>query len=42
VAVARSAHVELAGVKRCYKAEGFGEAEIHTVIPDHGIAAKVG
>jgi hypothetical protein len=42
VAVARSAHVELAGVKRCYKAEGFGEAEIHTVIPDHGAAAKVG
>lgn len=40
VAVARSAHVELAGVKRCYKAEGFGEAEIHTVIPDHGGGAQ--
>lgn len=40
VAVARSAHVELAGVKRCYKAEGFGEAEIHTVIPDHGTGAQ--
>jgi hypothetical protein len=41
VAVARSAHVELAGVKRCYKAESFSEAEIHTVIPDRSAPKAV-
>lgn len=35
-ALARSAHMELAAVKRLYKAEGFTEAEIHSVIPDRG------
>jgi hypothetical protein len=33
-AAARAAHIELAKVKRVYKAEGFSEAEIHSVIPD--------
>jgi hypothetical protein len=33
-AVARSAQVKLSGLKRVYKARGFSEAEIHTVIPD--------
>lgn len=35
-AVARSSQRELAALKRLYKAEGFSEAEIHTVIPDAG------
>jgi hypothetical protein len=33
-AVARSAHVELARLKRYWKSEGISEADIHTVIPD--------
>ncbi|HSN98822.1 MAG TPA: hypothetical protein VLS89_11075 [Candidatus Nanopelagicales bacterium] len=33
-AVARSAAIELGHLKRLYKAEGFSETEIHTVIPD--------
>lgn len=33
-AVARSAGIELANLKRMYKAEGFSESDIHTVIPD--------
>jgi len=34
--MARSSQRELAALKRLYKAEGFTEAEIHTVIPDAG------
>ncbi len=33
-AVARAAQIELAGLKRRYRADGLGEVEIHTVIPD--------
>jgi hypothetical protein len=33
-AVAQSARMELAHLKRLYKAEGFSEADIHGVIPD--------
>jgi hypothetical protein len=33
-ALARSLAMELAKLKRLYKAEGFSEAEIHAVIPD--------
>lgn len=33
-AVARSAAIELANLKRLYKAEGFSESDIHSVIPD--------
>ena len=35
-AVARASQRELAALKRLYKAEGFSEADIHTVIPDAG------
>lgn len=34
VAVGRNIQVQLAALKRAYKAEGFSEADIHTVIPD--------
>jgi len=34
LALGKVTHAELAGLKRFYKAEGFSEAEIHTVIPD--------
>ena len=34
VALAHSSQIALAHLKRSYRAEGFGEAEIHTVIPD--------
>ena len=34
-AVAQCARMELAHLKRLYKAAGFSEADIHTVIPDH-------
>lgn len=34
-ALARSAQISLAHLKRLYRAEGFSEAEVHTVIPDH-------
>jgi hypothetical protein len=34
-ALAHSAQIALAHLKRLYRAEGFSEAEIHTVIPDH-------
>jgi hypothetical protein len=34
-ALAHSAQIALAHLKRLYRAEGFTEAEIHTVIPDH-------
>lgn len=33
-ALAHSAQIALAALKRLYRAEGFSEAEIHTVIPD--------
>jgi len=33
-ALARSAQMELVGLKRMYKAKGFRETEIHAVIPD--------
>lgn len=33
-ALAHSAQIALAHLKRLYRAEGFSEAEIHTVIPD--------
>lgn len=33
-ALARVAHSNLSALKRAYKAEGFSETEIHTVIPD--------
>lgn len=36
-AIARAAQMELVNVKRRYKAEGFSEADIHTVIPDRPI-----
>lgn len=39
-AVAKSAYVELVHLKRLYKAAGFGETEIHTVIPDRGRARR--
>ncbi len=32
--LARAAQIELNQLKRLYKAEGFNEADIHTVIPD--------
>ena len=34
-AIAHSAQMELAHLKRLYKAAGFSEADIHSVIPDH-------
>lgn len=34
-AVAHTAQIALAHLKRLYRAEGFTEAEIHAVIPDH-------
>jgi hypothetical protein len=37
-AVARSAGIELANFKRVLKANGFSEAEAHTIIPDRGAA----
>ncbi len=33
-AIAHSAQIELANLKRMYKAQGFSEADIHSVIPD--------
>ena len=33
-AIAHSAQMELAHLKRLYKAQGFSEAAIHSVIPD--------
>jgi hypothetical protein len=33
-ALGKVVHAELTSLKRLYKAEGFSEAEIHTVIPD--------
>ena len=33
-AIAHSAQMELANLKRLYKAAGFSEADIHSVIPD--------
>lgn len=36
-AMARSIAMELAHLKRLYKAEGFTEADIHTVIPDRPV-----
>lgn len=39
-AVARSGALELANLKRLYKAQSFSEAEIHTVIPSHARARK--
>jgi hypothetical protein len=40
-AVARSAQLELAHLKRLYKAAGLSEADIHTVIPEHGRKKRV-
>ncbi|MEP7120380.1 MAG: hypothetical protein ABJE95_05710 [Byssovorax sp.] len=37
-AVARSAGIELATFKRMLKANGFSEADTHTIIPDRGQA----
>lgn len=34
-AIGHSAQMELAHLKRLYKAAGFSEADIHSVIPDH-------
>jgi hypothetical protein len=34
-ALARVAQMQLANLKRVYKAQGFSEADIHAVIPDH-------
>lgn len=34
IALGRVAHSNLAALKRAYKAEGFSEPEIHSVIPD--------
>ncbi len=34
-AIARCAQMEIANLKRLYKAAGFSEADIHSVIPDH-------
>jgi hypothetical protein len=34
IALVQSAQIALAHLKRLYRAEGFSEAEIHTVIPD--------
>jgi len=39
-AVAHAARMELGHLKRLYKAEGFSEADIHTVIPDRPRATK--
>jgi hypothetical protein len=39
-ALATTAQVQLAGLKRLYKVERFSEAEIHSVIPDRPPAAK--
>jgi hypothetical protein len=39
-ALARSAQTELAHLKRLYKANGFSEAEIHSVIPHHARARR--
>jgi pyruvate/2-oxoglutarate dehydrogenase complex dihydrolipoamide acyltransferase (E2) component len=39
-ALAAGAQVELANLKRIYKAERFSEADIHTVIPDRPSTAK--
>jgi hypothetical protein len=32
--IARTAHIELAKLKRYWKSEGLSEADIHAVIPD--------
>jgi hypothetical protein len=39
-AVVTSAQAALTNVKRLYKAAGFSEADIHTVIPDRPLPAK--
>jgi len=39
-AVAQSARMQLAQLKRVYKAEGFSEADIHSVIPDRPRSTK--
>jgi len=39
-ALARVAQMQLANLKRVYKAEGFSEADIHAVIPDHPRSRK--
>jgi hypothetical protein len=39
-AVAQSARMQLAQLKRIYKAEGFSEADIHSVIPDRPRSTK--
>lgn len=41
-AVARSAHLELAKLKRYWKSEGLSEADIHSVIPDRPRSYGVG
>lgn len=41
-AVARSAHFELAKLKRYWKSEGLSEADIHAVIPDRPRSYGVG
>jgi len=40
VALAKVIHSELSNLKRLYKADGFSEAEIHTVIPDRPSKSK--
>ncbi|AKF04289.1 hypothetical protein DB32_001438 [Sandaracinus amylolyticus] len=40
VALGRVAHAGLASLKRAYKANGFSEAEIHSVIPDRPASRK--
>jgi len=39
-AIAQSARMQLAQLKRIYKAEGFSEADIHSVIPDRPRSSK--
>jgi hypothetical protein len=41
MSLGRSCQMELANLKRRYKAEGFSEPEIHLVIPDHPRVAAV-
>ncbi len=40
VALGRSAHAALAGLKRVWKADGSSEAEIHAIIPDRPASKK--
>jgi hypothetical protein len=39
-ALASTAQVQLAGLKRLYKVERFSEAEIHSIIPDRPPVAR--